>query len=386
MIKKYLIVVIATIFLFGIVLFNGNYKNIKDDEFRGIFVSYIEYMKYFDNKTDNEIEKEIKNMIINIDKLNFNQIFLQVRPFSDSIYESSVFPYSHTISGIQGEKGIDVLECFIKEAHRKNMKIHAWINPYRISNYTDTSFLSEDNMAYKWLNTNKVEIIVGKGIFYNPASSEVIDLIISGVEEIVENYDVDSIMFDDYFYPQSDIIDELEYNEVKDTISIKDFRLSKVNELIEKTYKKVKEIDSDVLFGISPDANIDNNYEMHYADIKKWLKEDGYIDYIMPQLYYGFSHETKPFIKTLNEWNDLIENDVILIPTLNIYKSGNIDNYAGTGKNEWIENSNILKKQIQVSRNLNCYIGFSVFRYDYFIDIKENVNLQQEVDNYLSLF
>ena len=106
----------------------------------------------------------------------------------------------------------------------------------------------------------------------------------------------------------------------------------------------------------------------------------------MPQLYYGFNNETRPFIKTLNEWNSLIKNDTKLITALSLYKAGTIDKYAKAGKYEWIENSNIIRKQIQVARNIINYTGYAIFRYDYFININDNINLQQEIGEYEKLF
>lgn len=385
---KKIIIYFAVIFITAFLLFsiNRKNKNYYYNESRGIFLSYIEYLEYFQGKDCNNIKKQIDNIMVELKDNYINRIYLQVRPFSDSIYNSNIFPFSHTISGVQGEDiGLDVLDYFLKVAHKQNIEIHAWINPYRISNYTDISFLSEDNPAFHWLKTNHVKIIEGKGIYYNPASSEVKDLIINGVIEIVKKYDVDGILFDDYFYPDN-TIDLDNYKEVENTISLTDFRLSQVNELVSNIYKKIKEINSDILFGISPDGNINNNYDDHYADVKKWISEYGYVDYIMPQIYYGFIHESKPFIATINEWNNLIKNKVKLIPALALYKSGESDLYAGSGINEWVEEDDIIKKQIQVSRNMSNYTGFSIFRYDYLIRNQKSVNLQNEIYNFQSLF
>ena len=168
---------------------NKNKTILSDEkEIRGVFISYIEYMKYFQNKDKEIIKVEIENMIKTAKEYHFNTIYLQVRPFSDSIYDSNIFPFTHTISGIQGKKiDLDVLEYFLNIAHQNNLKVHAWINPYRISNETDTSFLSTSNPAYSLLSTNDVKVIEGKGIYYNPASSKVKELIINGVKEIVIN-------------------------------------------------------------------------------------------------------------------------------------------------------------------------------------------------------
>ena len=279
----------------------------------------------------------------------------------------------------------DILEYVIKVAHQNQMDVHAWVNPYRISNDTDIAFLSKDNPAYQWLSTNHVQVIENKGIFYNPASEEVKKLVIEGVKEIVSNYDVDGILLDDYFYPDS-TIDLENYQEVENTISLTDFRLSKINELISGLYEAIKSINPNVLFGVSPDGNIENNYSMHYADVKKWLKEEGYVDYIMPQIYYGFLHETTPFIQTVNEWKELIQNHTKLVIALSIYKSGTTDRYAGSGMDEWIHDDDIIAKQIKVIRNLPSYTGFSIFRYAFFLDAENNIYLQNEIQNYLKLF
>ncbi len=384
------LVVVITAFFIGCMPLekNSNQNKQEDIETRGIFISYLEYIKYFQGQTAQEIKNKIEEMVEKIESLHLNTIYLQVRPFSDSIYESTIFPFSSTVSGKQGKSiDLDILDYFIKIIHNHHMKIHAWINPYRISNDTDVSILSKENPAYTWLNTNHVKIIEDKGIFYNPASNEVQDLIVAGVEEIVRNYEVDGILFDDYFYPDDDTIDLENYQEFKNTISLTDFRLSMTNKLISSVYQKIKEINKDVLFGIAPDGNINNNYTIHYADIKKWLTEDGYIDYIMPQIYYGFLHETQPFIKTLNEWNDLIKNNVEMIVALSLYKAGQVDSFAGSAKNEWIEFDNIIKKQIQVSRNMSHYAGFAIFRYEFLEEENvKNVNLHREIQHYQQLF
>ena len=363
---------------------NNRIKLVLDDETRAVYISYIEYTNHFINKTEEELKIEIEEMVETVKKYNFNLIILQVRPFSDSIYKSEIFPTSSKIVSCEGCKlPLDILDYFIKIAHKNNIKVHAWINPYRISNNTDISKISKSNPAYKWLNTNNVKVIENKGIYYNPASNEVQKLIVSGVEEIVLNYDVDGIHMDDYFYP-NDTIDLENYEEVKNTISISDYRLSNTNNLVKSIYKMIKKIDDTVLFGISPDGNIENNYNNNYADIKTWIQNEGYIDYIMPQIYYGFFNSVKPFIETVNEWKDLIKIDIKFIPALALYKSGTIDEYAKTGKDEWMNNNDIISKQIKVIRNIDEIDGYSLFRYDYLLETT-NQNLRLEQNNLLKV-
>ncbi len=377
------VTIAVTVFLFSYCRISLDTNLTEDTSMKAVFISYIEYMKYFDEKSDREVQREIDIMIDNVKKYQMNTIILQVRPFSDAIYPSRLFSLSYTVAGAEGKtRDFDILAYFIEQAHKEKLKIHAWVNPYRIRNTTDTTSISKDNPCYKWLNTNKVKIIEGKGIYYNPADQDVMDLITEGVKEIAENYSVDGILFDDYFYPD-DSIDLENYEEIKNTISLEDYRLSNTNQLIKMVYKVIKKANPNILFGISPDGNIANNYESHYADVKTWLKDKEYIDYIMPQIYYGFFHGTKPFIETVNEWESLIQNEVLLIPALALYKAGETDKYATTGSNEWIEHDDIIKRQIKVLAKRNNYQGFSLFRYDYLYSATSNEQLLNERENLL---
>ena len=369
--KKYLIVIII---LFSIFLFFKNtYKEevkekiqIKDEkkEKKAIFISYIELQKYIGKKDSKTSKKNIEKIINTIDDANFNMIILQVRSFSDAIYKSNYFPFNKQVLNNSGDiPDYDILNYFIDKSHKKNIEIHAWINPYRISNDNDISKLDNNTYAYKWLNTNNVKI-TDKGIFYNPASDDVKKLIINGVEEIVKKYDIDGIHFDDYFYPTDDI-DIDNYNEyIKEkNISIEKYHLQMVNDLVSEVHKITKE--NKILFGISPEGNINNNYTKNYADVKKWASSNEIVDYLMPQIYYGFNNEAQPFYEVVNTWNNLVEeSNVKIIPALALYKSGEKDMYAKSGENEWIENDNILMRQILISRNISSYLGFSIFRYD----------------------
>ena len=165
------------------------------------------------------------------------------------------------------------------------------------------------------------------------------------------NYDVDGILFDDYFYPHNNV-DKKDYEEYiknNEFIEEKDYRLNIVNKMIKRVYKTCK--NKNIKFGISPDGNIDNNYNKNYADVKSWLKSNEYIDFIMPQIYYGFYNSTRDYIKVTKEWENLIENkDIELYIALAFYKVGMEDKYAKSGFNEWIDNDNIIMREILLSR------------------------------------
>lgn len=352
-------------------------------ETRAIFISYIELSKYIKGKDYETSKNNIKNMINNIEELKCNTIILQIRSGSDAIYKSNIYPTSMHIVEKEGDEYYDVLNYFINISHKKKIKVIAWINPYRIRTTEDTKTISEKNPAYKYLNTDIVYI--NKGIYYNPSKKETENLIIEGVKEVLE-YKIDGLLFDDYFYPDPKI-DEKDYQEyikANGFIEPDKYRLNIVNETIRKVHKECS--NKNIEFGISPDGNIENNYNKNYADVKTWLKEKNYIDFIMPQIYYGFYNSTRAYTKAIHEWESLIENeDIDYYIALAFYKAGKEDKYAKNGFNEWVENNNIIMKEIILSRNLKNYKGFSLFRYDNIFDsdtysstsIKEIENLKK---------
>lgn len=339
-------------------------------ETRAVWISYLEYQSVLQGKTEKQFRNNIKAMFKNLASDGFNTVFVHVRSHSDAMYESDIFPWSVYCTGTEGNNpGFDPLEIMVSEAHSAGLKIEAWINPYRVKGNSNTEKIAKSSPAYKWLGTGKV-IVLDSGIFYNPADEEVVELIVSGVEEIVRNYDVDGIHFDDYFYPTTaESFDKTYYNEYKadgGKSSLAEWRRQNVNILIKNVYSAIKAIDSSCRFGISPGGNTDRNYNSLYCDVYTWVTSKGYVDYICPQLYYGFNNRDCPYLDVLSEFNDMItRSEVELIIGLAAYKAGAEDTYAGeNGKKEWINNNDILARQIIAARNESRYSGFAMYRYD----------------------
>ena len=356
----------------------------KEGNIKAVYISYLEYYNNFNGNSKTINQSKIDKMINNIKDLGLNTIILHVSPFSDSIYNSQIFPYSATLTNVEGKNpGFDYLDYFIKKAHQSNISLYAWINPYRISFDNNIDKLSKDNPAVSLIDTSNIKVD-NKGIYYNPASEIVKELIVNQVKEIINNYAVDGIHFDDYFYLQ-DNIDQLEYENYLNNnpeISLKEFRLYHTNDLIKRVYKVIKDKDQNILFSIAPDGNINNNYLYHYADVKTWLSNNDYIDIIMPQIYYGFENEYAPFDQIFNKWKELVKiNNLKIIPVLAMYKCGNIDKEAGLGKNEWINNNNLIERQINYLR-INNVNNYALFRYDYLFN-KEYLNTisVKEIEN-----
>lgn len=342
-----------------------------EGEMRGVWVSYYELSMKGVSGGENAFRKKAADMCENIKEKRLNTVFLQVRPFSDAFYNSAIFPYSEYLTGVQGENpGYDPLEIFIAEAHKRNLKLHAWINPYRVSYNNNFKKLSKDNPARKIYESGGGSrlFILDNGIYYNPAVPENQKLIIDGVREIAENYDVDGIHIDDYFYPPNvgncDKVDYDKYISSGGKRALEEWRCDQVNLLVSGMYSAVKAADKGILFGISPSGDIEKNKSNLYADVELWGRQSGFADYLLPQIYFGFENETHPFQKSISEWSRLVTcPDVKLYYGLAAYKAGKTDKFAGSGKNEWIDDEDVLQKQvIEVKKISNCS-GYSFYSY-----------------------
>lgn len=377
---KKIIVLLITLGIFFSNIDFSEAKKTTTEETRAIFVSYMELNKYVKNENQEISKKNINKIISNIKKMNFNTIILQVRSASDAIYKSKIFPTSAYIASKEGEDYYDVLDYFLRQSHKNNIKLFAWINPYRIRTTEDVESITDKNPAYKYLETDTVYI--NNGIYYNPSKEEVQALIVKGVKEVL-NYKVDAILFDDYFYP-ADEVDEKDYQDYlseHEYIDSKSYRLNQVNKMIEKVHLECKK--KKIPFGVSPDGNIDNNYNKNYADVKLWMKSNKYIDFIMPQVYYGFYNSSRAYIDVTEEWESLLINKKIdLYIALAFYKVGTEDKYAKDGMYEWLNNNDIIMREIILSRNLKNYKGFALFRYDNIFDVSNYTsNSLKEIEN-----
>ena len=338
-------------------------------EIRCVWLSIYD-MAVLQGLSEGGFRKKAESIFKDINEKGFNHVFVQVRPYSDAFYESEIFPWSKYSSGQQGKSpGYDVLGIFVDLAHKYSLKIHAWINPYRIAGLTsEMENLSDNNPAKIMYQNTPTDIYFGNnGIFYNPASERVRKLILDGIREIVEKYNVDGIHIDDFFYPTTEKeIDKKEYDEYKNNsgqMTLSEFRINQVNAFVTGMYSLVKSKNQSIIVSISPSADIEKNKTTLYADVEKWSSEDGFCDWIIPQIYYGFEKETMPFEKILNEWKTMVTNkNIKLIVGLGFYKAGQTDFYAGSGKNEWIENEDVLSRQLKLLRDKKCD-GFAVFSY-----------------------
>lgn len=369
----------------------------QSEEMRAIWLSYLDLKPMLLTSGDRSVgkaqfEKNIDEAFSQMKSLGLNTVIAQVRPFGDALYDSEYFPWSYLAAGEEGKApGFDPLEVMVEKAHEKGLRLEAWVNPYRVRNAAVTRSIAKNNPVNQMLKTGDA-IKYNNAITYNPASQKAQELIVNGVREIVENYDVDGIHFDDYFYPTTDAaFDSASFKAYKNaggTKSLAAWRRSNVDSLVKKVYAAIKAVDSEVTFGISPQGNLENNYDKQFIDVKKWLSEDGYIDYICPQIYFGFKNKTCPYEQTVNEWNSLIKNDTKLYIGLAPYKIGTEDTYAGDkGKMEWKNSGDILARMVDSARDAKHYGGFALFRYNSVFEPQSSVRsaIKEEMTNLKNL-
>ena len=353
-----------------------------DEEMRGVWVSYMELsMENESSKTQKAFEDKFTEIAQKCSESGFNTLIVQVRPFCDALYKSSYFPWSHILTGTQGENPqYDALQIMCDICKENNLKIHAWVNPYRVSSNETPKKLSDNN---PYIKNTEIGIKTDNGIFLDPSNETAQQLISDGVKEIAENYDVDGIQFDDYFYPTEDeSFDKKQYEAYIEkygkvnSMSLDNWRMQNVNTLICKVYRTIKSVDSSVEFGISPQGNIGNNDGL-YADVKSWCTCKGFADYICPQIYFSLENPALTFEDCLNSWTSLdFDENVKLYVGLGGYKAGKGEYDEET----WLLSDSILADEYDILRNNKSVRGFMLYSYS----CLEDDNAKKEINNLIN--
>ncbi|MBQ2847360.1 MAG: family 10 glycosylhydrolase [Clostridia bacterium] len=341
------------------------------NELRGVWISCYDHISAA-GKTKAEYRVLTDTMFKNIKDLGLNTAFVHLRAFSDAFYQSEIYPYSSYIAGKEGATlPFDPFAVMLESAKKYEISVHGWINPFRVSAKNDISLLSNKNPAKAIIDSGNTEgeiCILSNGIYYNPSCTSNHQRIIDGVREIISKYDIDGIHIDDYFYPSiSESVDKKQYSQYKaegGTLTLSEWRKNSVNAFVSALYSAVKSADPSLVFSISPAAQLDKNLNEYYADCELWISKSGYADLIIPQIYFGFEHETLAFNSLLKKWSNLSRaSGVKLACGIAAYKCSTKDKYAGTGATEWQNNTDILARQLKAIRNNKNYSGFVIFSY-----------------------
>ena len=331
----------------------------QNQQIRALWLSCYELSPMFEKGTSEYFSDEINRVFEKCNDNDINTLFVQVRPFCDAFYPSQIFEWSQYTKSSSGQfPDFDPLAVIIDTAENYGVSVHAWINPYRVS-YDEKEDIPSDIRDFAFS--------CDVGVFLNPSSVEAQKFVLDGVREILENYEVDGIHIDDYFYPQTEYdFDETDYRYYRDnggTLSKSKWRRENVNSLTAALYSLVHSLKPDAVFSISPSGDISKNKNSHYADVELWLTQKGYADWIIPQIYYGFENEKMPFEKIADKWIRLAEkSEVRLICGLASYKQGEVDKAAGKGEKEWVNRDDIISRQIDYIQAVG-YGGYALFSY-----------------------
>ncbi|MET9255966.1 family 10 glycosylhydrolase [Streptomyces sp. NPDC003717] len=253
-----------------------------------------------------------------------NTVFLQVRPTADALWPSPYEPWSEFLSGSQGrDPGWDPLGTAVTEAHARGLELHAWCNPYRVATHDEPARLIPAHPARKhpeWV------VPYGGKLYYDPGQPEVRAFVQDAMVDAVERYEVDGLHFDDYFYPypvagQSFADAGTFAAHGKDHATKTDWRRANVDLLVRETAERVRSVRPTARFGVSPfgvwrnaadDARGSDTragvrtYDDLYADTRKWVRE-GWLDYVVPQLYWSIGQDGADYAKLLAWWADVAE-------------------------------------------------------------------------------
>ncbi len=346
-----------------------------NEDMRGVWVSTVYNLDFpLSQTTDsNKLKKEIDTIVANCKEVGYNAIFLQVRPSADAIYPSKLFTWSRYLTGASGvcpDNNFDPLSYWIDKCHQNSIELHAWINPYRVTKNGDDelSKLPCNHIAIQ--NPDWLVKYTDGNYYLNPGIPEVRELVVAGVKEILEDYDVDGIHMDDYFYPGRDFVDEQTYALYNGRFSnIADWRRNNVNLLVKELHELSNSYGK--VFGISPsgiwdnkksnplgsDTNGKSSYSELFADSRLWVT-NGYVDYIAPQIYWEFGFSAADYGVLAKWWENVCEDtDVKLYIGLASYRA-----YDAKESSAWYGGVETLR-QMEYNRQSRIIDGEIHFRY-----------------------
>lgn len=370
----------------------------KENDVRGCWISNVANIDAPNNLEKDDYKKYLIGILETMQSYNMNTAVFQVRPLNDAYYPSDLNPWSRFITGTEGkDPGFDVLEFFINEAKKRNIKVHAWMNPYRVSNVSVTdgkitkdeylSSLDEKNFARKHPEHT---ILDGTGkIILSPSHKEVIEFVSESILEVARKYDVEGVHIDDYFYPYAKIKEDDERNDYlkyrdSENQSFDDFRRSNVDKMIKMVHDKLKALEHEtnkkVEFGISPFAVYRTNssirpdgwekgsynassalqcYSELYSDVYKWMKE-GWIDYVVPQDYFSFDRKDVSYHDVVWWWSNICnETKTKLYIGQGLYQMGSKEGWAC----ETWQNKEEIANQLKFNCNFPNVLGTIFFTY-----------------------
>ena len=323
------------------------------EDYRACWISYIDIETYLKDKTEAAFIAKVNAMYDKIKSAGLNTVIVHTRAMGDAYYISTYFPYSQALSTERICPDYDPYRILVTLAHEKGLRFEAWINPYRISN-SDASTDSFMQTPYYEKYQSMLILFTGSNgtcLSLDPCSEDAQTLVCDSIKELLKEYPVDGIHFDDYFFVQG----------MGENLTTKQ-KTDAVNTLVKKVYACVKAWDKTLTFGISPAGN-PNYARSQGADIDTWLSEDGYVDYVMPQIYWTDHYQTENgevmmFSDRMRQWETMHTNHAKLYIGLALYRVGE----TSIQEPDWEQNNDNLASQCSLAYQ-HGYDGFALFRY-----------------------
>jgi uncharacterized lipoprotein YddW (UPF0748 family) len=289
-------------------------------EMRGLWIATVANIDWPSSRTltAEQQRAELVDIMTRAAATGINTIIFHVRPAGDALYQSSLEPWGVMLSGTQGQSpGYDPLDFALQEAHARGLELHAWVNPFRAGNTSDTTRLAPSHLFHTRRDLIRV---YGTQIWMDPGEPDVHDHTMRVISDIVRRYDIDGLHADDYFYPyvQNDASgsaipfpDDATYTRYGAGLTLGDWRRANIDRFVERLYREVHAIKPTIKVGISPFGiwrpgnppgvqGLDA-YASIYADARKWLQQ-GWVDYLAPQLYWSIAAPQQSFPALLDWW------------------------------------------------------------------------------------
>lgn len=310
------------------------------DEMRGAWISTVNG-DWPSSSAKGNVEKQKLEFIQQLDALKdmgINAVFVQVRANGDAIYPSGLVPWNSVLTGTQGkDPGYDPLAFMIEEAHKRGLEFHAWFNPFRATNSATTTGLAANHVSK--LHPDWIVNASGK-LYINPGIPEARQHIIDSIMEVVNQYDVDGVHLDDYFYPSNVSFNDDAAFKAYNTLNTSDraeWRRDNINQFVKHLGESIHKVKAGVQYGISPfgvwrNKSVDMTgsdtkagvtaYDSMHADVRTWIKQ-GWIDYVAPQVYWSMTLSAARYDKVVDWWaNEVANTDVKLYIGHSPYKLG----------------------------------------------------------------
>ena len=359
------------------------------NEYRAAWVSHFagDVHAY---STEESYKAEITQILDNMERWGMNALVFHVRTHNNALYKSELNPVATFYALVDFDK-FDPLEWIIDECHKRGMEFHAWMNPYRISTTGASTQYVSGNIPDCNPGKDPSKLLQsGNSIILNPALPEVRDFIVDTCMEVIENYDVDAIHFDDYFYISG-----------VETGKTGDWKRQQVDLFIEQLHNAMKKYNEEnkkcVQLGISPSGIYQNggyvskpsydengslispiysntsgfaHYDNYlYSDTKKWIDE-GWIDYITPQAYWGMEHTGNSFFELTRWWSWAVANKKTnLYMGVGIYMALE----SGTSGEKWQRNAHEVKNQLLNAAMYDDINGICFYKYSSMLSNKSTI-------------